>query len=72
MSTVRERAMLEGFERSGTVQNAYSTNTPAIGPYLVSDPQSAFSVRVETVLMGSIYRMSIVRPMNKAFSLDEI
>ena len=72
MSTVRERAMLEGFERSGTVQNAYSTNTPAIGPYLVSDQQSAFNARVETVLMGSIYRMSIVRPMNKAFSFDEI
>ena len=64
--------MLEGFERSGTVQNAHSTNTPAIGPYLVSDQQSAFCARVETVLMGSIYRMSIVRPMNKAFSLDEI
>lgn len=72
MSAVWERAMLEGFERSGTVQNAYSTNTPAIGPYLVSDQQSAFGARVETVLMGSIYRMSIVRPMNKAFSLDEI
>ena len=64
--------MLEGFERSGTVQNANSTNTPAIGPYLVSDQQSAFGTRVETVLMGNVYQMSIVRPMNKAFSLDEI
>ena len=50
----------------------FTALTPAIGPYLVSDQQSAFGVSVETVLMGSIYRMSIVGPMNKALSLDEI
>lgn len=72
MAIVRVRAMLKGFKRSGTVQNAKSTNTPAIGPYLESDQRTAFCARVKTILMGRVYQMSIVRPMNKAFSLDEI
>ncbi len=71
MTNVRVRAMFEGFKRSGTVQNAYSTNTPVIGLYLVSDQKFVFGARVKAVLMGSVYRMSIVRPMNKAFNLTK-